>query len=253
MTPDHDIDRAFRSLLDDDVTVLPDRVLDSVLAELPVTRQQRRRGPRWGAYVRPARFAMGAAAIVVVVGFAISTRTTPGGIGGAAPSSLPIGSTSPSPSPSITVSPGYGAVPSGWPTPQPLVPGSPLPEPVGSPLPSDLVGRQYNTDPLEVQGDQAQVLTLRGADDPHCLAMYEGRSSCYTILWTPNYPLHVQDPAVRGPARIEGTDLVLGFALVPTDPECEGSQTRYTVSADGWTLTAVDTPPCGFPATFTRH
>jgi len=40
MTADRETVRALRSLFEDDVTVLPDRVFDAVLGELPVTRQE---------------------------------------------------------------------------------------------------------------------------------------------------------------------------------------------------------------------
>jgi hypothetical protein len=159
----------------------------------------------------------------------------------------------PTPHASSMSSPGYGSPPPGWPSPAPLVPATPLPDPSGLPLPSLLAGRQYNTDPPEILDTQAQVLTLRGADDPHCMAMFGGRSTCFTILWTPNYPDHANDPAVRGPARIEGGNLVLGFALIPNDPACEGTSATYAIAADGWTLASVDAPPCGFPSRFVRH
>ena len=62
---------------------------------------------------------------------------------------------------------------------------------------------------------QILVLALRPADDPHCAAMYEGQSTCFTYLWTPNWPKHVTDPAARGAARIVDGNLVLRFDLVP--------------------------------------
>ena len=167
-------------------------------------------------------------------------------------------SPSPSPSPSPTATPtatpraGYGSAPPGWPTSAPLAPVTPLPDPSGSALPPDLIGRQYNTHPSEIDGSQALVLTLRPPDDPHCAAMFDGRSTCFTVLWTPNYPKHVQDPAVRGPARIVDGNLVLGFALVPNDPACEGTSSTYSLSPDGWTLTGIDVPFCSFKG-FVRH
>jgi len=114
------------------------------------------------------------------------------------------------------------------------------------------VGRKYDTVPFDARAGQAQVLTLRAADDPHCSAMYGGRSTCFTILWTPNYPNHVSDPAVRGPARIVDGNLVLGFDLVPNDPGCEGTSSTFSISPDGWTLDAIDFTPCSFQG-FTRY
>ena len=169
----------------------------------------------------------------------------------ATPAPTPIATPGPVPTPSPTPSgtprpvPGYGPVPSGWPSPMPVVPDSPLPDPPGQAIPTDLIGRQYNVDPPSVLGTQAEVLTLRPADDPHCKALYGGRSTCFTILWTPNYPNHVQDPAVRGSARIVDGNLVLAFDLVPYEPSCQGTSATYKVSADLSTLDAVK-PGCSY-------
>jgi len=134
----------------------------------------------------------------------------------------------------------------------PLAPESPLPDPSGSPLPAELVGRQYNVDPPALDGSQALVLTLRAADDPHCLALFEGRSTCFTILFTPNWPKHIEDPGVRGPARIVDGQLVLGFALVPFDQPCEGTTSTYAVEAGGDALRGLDVPACSFTE-FVKH
>ena len=45
MTGGQNTDRSIRAWLADDVDVLPDRVLNAVVAELPVTRQERRALP----------------------------------------------------------------------------------------------------------------------------------------------------------------------------------------------------------------
>ena len=171
----------------------------------------------------------------------------------ATPTPTPIATPTPAPTPSATprASPGYGAVPSGWPTPMPIFPDNPLPDPPGQPIPADLIGRQYNVDPPSVLGTQAEVLTLRPADDPHCQALYEGRSTCFTILWTPNYPNHMQDPAVRGSARIVDGNLVLAFDLVPYDTSCEGTSATFKISADLSTLDALR-PGCAYRR-FTAH
>jgi hypothetical protein len=258
MTTDRQIEAGFRALLADDLTMVPDRVLDAVFADLPVTRQRRRGvGIPGLPSLTPVRLGLAVTAIAVVVAVGLGRLPGSDGVGGpAAPSASPSPSVapSPSPSPSETPRPGYGTAPPSWPTNPPLVPASPLPDPTGEPLPTDLIGREYTLDPPGIQDHQALVLTLRAADDPHCAAMYQGRSTCFTMLWTPNYPLHVKDAAVRGPARMDGDRLVLGWALIPEDPQCEGTtSTAYTVSADGWTLDAVDVPPCDFPARFVRH
>ena len=161
----------------------------------------------------------------------------------------PMASPTPSASSAVAIStatlkPGTATPPAGWPTPAVLVPARPLPSPGGSALPAVLIGRQYVTDPIHTQGIQAEIMTLRAAHDPHCMAMFGGTSTCFTILWTPNYPSHINDPAVRGPARIVNGKLVLGWALVPNDPNCEGQSATYSISADGWTLDGVNVPDC---------
>jgi hypothetical protein len=255
MTPDHQFDRTVRGWLADDVEVLPERVLDAVIADLPINPQHRRR--RWGLgpIVSP-RIAGLAVAVAFAVVAGLTVIRLPGGVAGPSvpsPSPSPSPPPSPSPSPSAapsaspTVAPGYGSAPPGWPTNPPIEPTTPLPNPTGSALPADLVGREYNVYPPSIQGNQAEVLTLRAADDPHCMALYRGKSTCFTILWTPNWPEHATDPAVRGPARIVDGNLVLNFALVPYDPGCEGTTTTYVISADRATLRGIDVPPCSYP------
>lgn len=251
MTADRDTIHALRSLFEDDVTVLPDRIFDAVLADLPVTRQER---PWLGRPVRLTSFRYAIAIAVAVVAFAVGFGLY-GGLGSSGGLVQPAGSpspsiSSPSPSPSAnglpTPKPGKATAPAGWPTPQVLVPESPLPSPGGSALPADLIGREYVGAPIVTQGSQAEVLTLRAADDPHCMAMYGGNSTCFTILWTPNYPKHVDDPAVRGSARIVNGNLVLKWALVPFDPQCEGTSSTYQISADGSILEGVYVDPCSY-------
>jgi hypothetical protein len=48
MSSDRELTHIVRSWLDEGVTVLPDRVLDDVLAQLPVTSQRRPCGARGG-------------------------------------------------------------------------------------------------------------------------------------------------------------------------------------------------------------
>jgi hypothetical protein len=193
-------------------------------------------------------------AVSLTAGLGLVARNA--GVGGPSGPTLVPPSNSPSPSPSatpsVTPSPGYGSAPPGWIAPAPLVPATPLPDPDGDLLPDTLVGREYNTDPFDTQGMQGMVLTLRGADDPHCTAMFDVPSTCFTILWTPNYPKHASDKAVRGPARIVDGNLVLEFALVPDDPACEGTSSTYSISPDAWTLRALDVPACSYQG-FTRH
>jgi hypothetical protein len=246
MTSDTATERALRALLEDDVTVLPDRVLDAIVAQLPLRRQRRR---WWSSPGASRRLAVGVAALALIVAVGIAFGLRPGGV--AAPRTTPTPSPSPTvtpssiPSPSPLPSPGYGSAPPDWPTPMPVSPPSALPDPAGDPLPANLAGREYNVDPPSVRGTQAEVLTLRAADDPHCKALYEGRSTCFTILWTPNYPNHVQDPAARGSARIVDGNLVLAFDLVPNDLSCEGTSATLKVSADLSTLDGLK-PGCEY-------
>jgi hypothetical protein len=253
MTADRETVHALRSLFEDDVNVLPDRVFDTVLADLPVTRQERPLfGPGRGraARLRTFRYAMVVAVAVVAFAVGFGLYRGLGTSGGAVPPpsspspSVVAPSATPDAKPSPSLKPGTATPPAGWPTPEVLVPTSPLPSPGGSALPADLIGRQYVTDPIHTQGIQAEVMTLRGAYDPHCLGLFGGRSTCFTILWTPNYPNHINDPAVRGPARIVNGKLVLGWAMVPSDPNCEGESATYSISADGWTLDGVNVPDC---------
>ena len=196
------------------------------------------------------------ATLVAACGSTAGSPTPPNATSTAA-ASTPL-TASPAPSAAAVISrspapkPGTATPPAGWPTPVVLTPATPLPRPAGSALAADLIGREYVTDPIHTEGIQAEVLTLRAADDPHCVAMYGGTSTCFTILWTPNYPKHVNDPAVRGPARIVDGKLVLGWALVPNDPDCEGTSATYSISADGWTLDGVNVPACS-DRRYVRH
>ena len=76
MSTDRDVTRIVRSWLDEGVTVLPDRVLDTVLDQVPATRQRRPWWPTWrfatvNSLPRMAAAAAAAAALVVIVGLAL--------------------------------------------------------------------------------------------------------------------------------------------------------------------------------------
>ena len=79
MTTDSDATRIVRSWLEEGVTVLPDRVLDIVLDQLPTTPQRRAPWPvrRFAEMNNIARIAIAAAAVVVaaVVGINVLTRS----------------------------------------------------------------------------------------------------------------------------------------------------------------------------------
>ena len=108
MSTDRDVTRIVRSWLEDGPTALPDRVLDSVLDRLPATSQRRARWParRFREMNSFAKFALAAAAVVVVALVGINLLPRSGGVGGS-------GQTlSPSPTPSLTASPSPSPSPS---------------------------------------------------------------------------------------------------------------------------------------------
>ena len=180
-----------------------------------------------------ARLAGAALIAVVAVGaLAVALRPT-SGIGGPQPTAT-FGA--------ATLAPTVGppARPTGD---RPLFPSSQLPDPAGSALAADLIGRVYRVDPAEIRDGRQLVLTLRAADDPHCMAMYEGRSTCFTVLYTP----FKDDPGARGSARIVGGNLVLGFAIVPFDLGCVGQVATYAIEDGGATLAGINPPGCTFP------
>lgn len=129
------------------------------------------------------------------------------------------------------------------PTDVPVVPATQLPDPAGAALAADLVGRIYRVNPAEIRDGRQLVLTLRAADDPHCVAMYGGRSTCFTVLYSP----YKDDPGARGSARIVGGNLVLGFAIVPFDLGCVGQAATYAIEDGGATLAGINPPGCTFP------
>ena len=100
MSTDRDVTRIVRSWLEDGATVLPDRVLDSVLDQLPATPQRRAPWParRFREMNTPIRLGVAAAAlaVVAVVGLTFLPRSD-NGLVGAVPSSTP--SLTPSASP----------------------------------------------------------------------------------------------------------------------------------------------------------
>ena len=150
------------------------------------------------------------------------------------------------PTPSSTAAPTPSSTPVAiaQPTDIVLVPETPLPDPPGAPVSGDLIGRQYSVNPPEIIDSRESILTLRAADDPHCMAMYGGRSTCFTVLWDPVKP---NDPAARGPARIVDGNLVIELALVPFDEPCQGTSATYAIEDAGATLRGIDPPACTFP------
>ena len=128
MTGERNTDRAIRAWLADDVDILPDRVLDAVVAELPVTRQERRH-LGWLPTPAPVRLVAIAAVLVAAVAVGLAVVASPGRVGTPAPTaplaapSLPIASSpvsTPTPTVAPSDTPGYGSAPPGWPTNGPL-------------------------------------------------------------------------------------------------------------------------------------
>ena len=243
MNDDRSLERAARSWIEEGPTRAPDRPVDAALRTIELTPQERDLRIPWRMpNLKPmTRVAMMAVLAVVVVGAAVFALRPSSNV--AAP---------PSPSPAQSFAPSQSSArptrPAGWPTQGPRYPPSPLPNPAGDPLSADLIGRTYQANPPEVLGTQGLILSLRPADDPNCAALFEGRSTCFTYLWTPNYPKHESDPGARGSARIVDGRLVLSFDIVPFGKDCEGKKATYKIFGAGATLAGVVPPACTVPA-----
>jgi hypothetical protein len=107
MQTDRETARIVRSWLDEGVTALPDRVLDAVLDQVPATRQRRPWWPsrRFADMNSIAKFAIAAAAVVVVAVIGVNLLPRTGGESGGGP----VASASPSASPSPGLSPSPAA------------------------------------------------------------------------------------------------------------------------------------------------
>jgi hypothetical protein len=106
MSTDRDVNRIVRSWLEEGVTSLPDRVLDTVLDQLPATPQRRALWPvrRFRDMNNYAKVAIAAAAVVVIALVGINLLPNRGGVGGPGPS--------PTPNPTQTASPTQSPPPS---------------------------------------------------------------------------------------------------------------------------------------------
>jgi hypothetical protein len=104
MSADRDVNRIVRSWLEEGVSTLPDRVLDTVLDQLPATPQRRAPWPvrRFGEMNNFAKFAVAAAAVAVVAVVGINLLPRSGGVGvpGPSPTSNPTQTPSPTQAPS---------------------------------------------------------------------------------------------------------------------------------------------------------
>ena len=110
MSTDRDVTRIVKSWLEEGVTALPDRVLDTVLDRLPATRQRRSWWPprRFANMNSYARIAIAAVAVVAiaVVGYNLLPRT--GGVG-SRPTPGPTATPKPTPVP-FSTTPSSGAL-----------------------------------------------------------------------------------------------------------------------------------------------
>jgi hypothetical protein len=111
MSTDRDVTGIVRSWLEEGATALPDRVLDSVLDQLPATSQRRVLWPAWRfrEMNNVWKFAIAAAAVVVVAIVGINLLPGRGGVGVPVPS--PTASPTPSPSHSPSPSPSPATLP----------------------------------------------------------------------------------------------------------------------------------------------
>jgi len=238
---DRSLERAARSWIEEGPTRAPDRPVDAALARIQTTRQERRLALPWTPpTLRPSMRHAGAAIVAVLaVSIAVFALRPTSNFGTPSQTATP-SPTAAAPTQVVVATPNY-------PSNVPIVLPSALPVPAGDPLPAELIGRTYEAAPPEVQGTQQSILTLRAADDPHCVGLYRGASTCFTVLWTPNGPKHINDPAARGSARIVDGNLVLGFAWVPNDRSCEHTFGTFLIEAGGATLLAI-TPVCAYRA-----
>jgi len=99
MSADRDVSRIVRSWLEEGVSALPDRVLDTVLDQLPATPQRRALWPvrRFREMNNALKLAIAALAVVVVAVVGINLLPKSGGVAGPGPSPTPSPTQSPPP------------------------------------------------------------------------------------------------------------------------------------------------------------
>jgi hypothetical protein len=116
MSTDRDTTRIVRSWLEEGVTALPDRVLDTVLDQLPATSQRRSWWPTWRFQDMnsPMRIVIAAVVLAAIGVVAISVLPRSGNIGGPSPTPTPTTSPTapPSPMPAGPLTPGTYLFPS---------------------------------------------------------------------------------------------------------------------------------------------
>jgi hypothetical protein len=116
MSTDRDVNRIVRSWLEEGVTALPDRVLDTVLDQLPTTPQRRPWWPvrRFGEMNTYAKVVIAAAAVALIAVVGINALPKSGGVGDTGPLA--------SPEPSVSPAPSASSAPSASAAPPPAIP-----------------------------------------------------------------------------------------------------------------------------------
>jgi hypothetical protein len=139
MSTDRDVTRIVRSWLEEGRTALPDRVLDTVLDQLPATPQRRATGPAWRLLQMniPVRIATAAAAVVAIAVIGAIAFSRAGGVAGPA-STIPTPTPVPTPSPiALPTDPGTVTVT----TPGTYLAGDPFLVPAIFNVPAGWVGK----------------------------------------------------------------------------------------------------------------
>jgi hypothetical protein len=177
MSTDRDVTSVVRAWLEEGVTAMPDRVLDSVMEQLPATHQRRAQRPAWRLNTMSTlRLAAIAAALsVVAVVFGIVPRT------------VGPGTTNPTGSPSPIVSPAL----------------LPTACPSGTPLPSGTIATVAGNGIQFHSGDGGQA-TAAGINGPYA-----------TVAADATGALYITDSTSRLVRRV-GTDGVIS-TFVPAD------------------------------------
>ncbi len=117
MSTERDVNRIVRSWLEEGVSALPDRVLDTVLDQLPATPQRRPWWPvrRFGEMNNFAKFAVAAAAVALIAFVGLRLLPGQGSVGSVpSPSASPASSPSAAP-PSPVASPSASNMPARFP------------------------------------------------------------------------------------------------------------------------------------------
>jgi hypothetical protein len=184
VTRDADATRALRALFADDATTLPDRVLDAVLAELPVTRQQRRTW-RLPTFTTRAFAVAGVAAVAVVLAFGLVRLPAIVVIGPAATPTL---------SPAVTSSPSAspGAAATSIPIPSAAV--------VDGMLDTAALGNAFTLRVRMPVPDGWFTLLPETLAPPRTFNLLNGDPNDDTTWWGPQFNL-VDGAMVRDPAK----------------------------------------------------